>query len=349
MPRRLGHVRLVHSFGGLVTVIRLTRHLILYGKTGTILLDGNLIKPLKIGSVTLPNNLLLAPLAGYTDISFRRLCKDFGAGLTVTEMISVRGLNYGGEKTQSLLRLSQNETPSAVQLFGSDPGDFVAALSKKSLQNFDLVDINMGCPMPKVTKNGDGSALLADPRLAAAIVAACAALGRTVTVKVRLGIDGKENAVDFCRGLESAGAAAVTVHGRTAQQMYSGKADWDAIGNIAAKLKIPVIGNGDVLKENVGEKLSTYPVAGLMIGRGALGNPDIFSVLSGKEKTNLKEKMLKHIAYSLEYFPESYTVKTLRKHFVWYLKGVPDTKELKAALVKMTRAKDIIAALNAAL
>ena len=307
-----------------------------------------LIKPIKIGRTVLPGNLFLAPLAGFTDIAFRRLCRDFGAGLTTTEMVSVRGLIYGSEKTKTLLRLADNETPSAVQLFGNEPKDFSRALSKAELRGFDLIDINMGCPMPKITKNGDGSALLAKPGLAAAIVEACVNAGRTVTVKVRLGIEEKSGALDFCRRLESAGAALITLHGRTAKQMYTGVADWEAIGNIAAKLKIPVIGNGDVVSRADAEnKLKTYPAAGLMIGRGALGRPGIFAA-DGTHPPSLKQTILKHIAYSLEYFPADYTVKTLRKHFVWYLKGIPDIKELKTQINRITDAKTLIAAIESA-
>ena len=313
------------------------------------------IKPLKIGAVTLSSNLLLAPLAGYTDIAFRKLCREFGAGLTTTEMVSVRGLNHNSKKTEALLLLSKNETPSCAQLFGSLPADFSVAIEKEALRSFDIIDLNMGCPMPKIVKNGDGSALLDHMDLAAEIVTACVKTGRTVTVKVRLGVTDKTNAMDFCRMIESAGAAAVTIHGRTAAQLYGGYADWDSIGNIAAKLKIPVIGNGDVDSAEAAEKrMKDYGVAGVMIGRGAIGNPKIFcgdsGVLQDKKKAcalTLKETILKHIAYSLEYFSDSYTVKTLRKHFCYYLKGVPNTKDLKAQINGLNDTDTLIAVLEA--
>jgi len=380
----------------------------------------SLIKPLIIGAVTLPNNLLLAPMAGYTDLPFRRLCKDFGAGLTVTEMVSARGLAHNGKKTEELLNLAGNETPSCAQLFGSLPADFSAALQKDVLKKFDIIDVNMGCPMPKITRNGDGSALLNNPGLAAAIVEACVKAGRTVTAKVRLGISDTRSAVDFCRALESAGASAVTVHGRTAAQLYGGRADWDAIGTVAAKLSVPVIGNGDVnSREEAESRIRQYGVAGVMIGRGAIGRPGIFGctthraqrtprvdggrwMADGEEELNqitnadgdcavgrspgsaavlpphvvsgdgaepppydtetpslpihyslftiqshpalsLQEIILKHIAYALEAFPEAYAVTTLRKHFVYYLKGIPGVKSLKAELNRVSDARSLTA------
>jgi len=287
---------------------------------------------LKIGGVTLNSRLLLAPMAGYTDIAFRRLCRDFGAALTATEMVSAKGLLHGSLKTAALLNIAADETPSCAQLFGADANDFAAALQHNALAHFDIIDINMGCPMPKITKSGGGSALLSNPSAAAGIVEACAKAGRTVTVKVRLGKDNGQNALSFCRMLQNAGAAAIAVHGRTAAQLYTGKADWDAIGTIAAALKIPVIGNGDVLSINEAEeKLSTYPIAGILIGRGALRNPAVFSHTA---QPKLKEIILQHIAYSLMYFPARYTLLTLRKHFAYYFKGVLHGKEIKEQWLK---------------
>jgi tRNA-dihydrouridine synthase B len=235
---------------------------------------------LKIGKIVLTSPLILAPLAGYTDVAFRRLCRDCGAGLTVTEMTSVKGLCYGSRNTRELLRTAPNERPSCVQLFGSDPAFFERALALPELAGFDIIDVNMGCPMPKITKNGDGSALLSDPAKAAKIVAACvkAGGGRPVTVKMRIFGD----AIAFARALCDAGAAMLAVHGRTPAQRYSGAADWDAIGNIARALPIPVAGNGDVVSvSGVRFALKTYGVSGVMIGRGALGNPAIFSGADG--------------------------------------------------------------------
>ena len=287
------------------------------------------VKPLTVGSVNLKNNLFLAPLAGYTDIAFRRLCRDYGAGLTATEMVSVRGLCYGNEKTCELLRLADNETPSCVQLFGSDKEFFVRALGLKALEKFDIIDINMGCPMPKITKNGDGSALMKDVKKAAAIVEACAKTGRNITVKMRIGWD-EINAVEFARAMQDGGAKLVAVHGRTAQMLYGGKADWDVIAAVASALDIPVIGNGDIENTAGAEYALTHSgCAGIMIGRGALGQPDIFARLTGGDAESLAEIILKHIAYMRENFPERYVVANMRKHLACYLKGVPDTKKLR--------------------
>ncbi|MCL2796443.1 MAG: tRNA dihydrouridine synthase DusB [Firmicutes bacterium] len=337
----------------------------------------NYIKPIKIGAVTLPSNLLLAPMAGYTDLAFRRLCRDAGAGLTTTEMVSVRGFVHNSKNTAQLLALADNETPSCVQLFGSDPADFSAALSLPALEKFDIIDINMGCPMPKITRNGDGSELLKNPKLAAEIVEACVKStqisGRPVTVKTRLGISDKQNTVDFCRALESAGASAVAVHGRTVKQLYGGAADWEAIGTVAAALKVPVIGNGDVSsREEAMDRIKDYGVAGVIVGRGAIGNPGIFlsgqwtvdsgqlldgddSISTGKaqpstvnRQPSTKKNLLRHIGYALEAFPERYVVTSLRKHFVYYLKGIPGVKDLKAELCRITDAKTLIAAIESA-
>ncbi len=287
------------------------------------------VKPLTVGGVNLKNNLFLAPLAGYTDIAFRRLCRDYGAGLTATEMVSVRGLCYGNEKTCELLRLADNETPSCVQLFGSDKEFFVRAIGLKALEKFDIIDINMGCPMPKITKNGDGSALMKDVKKAAAIVEACAKTGRNITVKMRIGWD-EINAVEFARAMQDGGAKLVAVHGRTAQMLYGGKADWDVIAAVASALDIPVIGNGDIETTAGAEyALAHSGCAGIMIGRGALGQPDIFARLTGGDAENLAEIILKHIAYMRDNFPERYVVANMRKHLACYLKGVPDTKKLR--------------------
>ncbi len=287
------------------------------------------VRPLKIGDVTLKNNIFLAPLAGYTDVAFRRLCRDFGVGLTTTEMVSVKGLCYGSENTRELLATADNETPSCVQLFGSDKEFFVRAINSPELEKFDIIDVNMGCPMPKITKNGDGSALMKDVRKAAGIIEACAKTGRNVTVKMRTGWD-DVNAVEFAKAAQDAGAKLVAVHGRTAKMMYGGKADWDVIASVAAALKIPVIGNGDI--KTVGEAefaLGNYGVAGVMIGRGALGHPDIFARLCGADGGRLVDIILKHIEYMCGYFPERYVVTNMRKHLACYLKGVPDTKRLR--------------------
>lgn len=296
------------------------------------------VRPLKIGGVTLKNNLILAPMAGYGDVAFRRVCREYGAGLTVTEMISAKGLVYGSDKTEEMLRLDPTETPSSLQLFGSDPEVFRAVFERGFAERFDIVDVNMGCPVHKVTKNGEGSALLDAPDLAARIVETCVKYSRKpVSVKIRIGrTDEKINALPFARLMERAGASLVAVHGRTASQMYRGKANWDVIGEVAAALSVPVVGNGDITTAaECYDRLSRYPVAGVMIGRGALGRPDLFSDVLGGEGNRLLDVILHHLDCMLDYFPPRYTAINFRKHLACYLKGVPGGRDLRGRLAEI--------------
>lgn len=228
---------------------------------------------LKIGKFEVGGRLL-APLAGYTDIAFRELCKGYGAGLTVTEMVSVRGLVRDNANTEILTRISERESPSCVQLFGNDPDEFARAAE---MLDCDMIDINMGCPMPKIVKNGDGSALLKTPRLAGKIVAAIRnAVDKPVTVKTRIGFaDGERSAGALIQSVAEAGAAAVTVHGRTAAQRYGGSSDVDAVKTLAKTSRVPIIYNGDVTRDNITELENTF--GAVAIGRGALACPGIFS------------------------------------------------------------------------
>lgn len=273
-----------------------------------------------------PGCATLAPLAGYSDVAFRRLCKDFGADLTVTEMVSVAGLNYKSKKTVALLRIAPNETPSCAQLFGSVPEQFERALSHPDVAKFDILDVNMGCPVRKVFGHGEGSALMLDPERAAAIVRALKKGDKPVTIKMRLGVKDAESAVDFARRMEDAGADLITVHGRTREQLYSGEADWDKILEIASAVSIPVLGNGDVDETNIGQR--KQGVYGVAIGRGAVANPQIFS---GGRKLTRYEVILKHLEYGEEYFGERYAVTALRSFIPFYLKGVPDIKRIRNA------------------
>lgn len=273
-----------------------------------------------------PGCATLAPLAGYSDVAFRRLCKDFGADLTVTEMVSVAGLNYKSKKTVALLRIAPNETPSCAQLFGSIPEQFERALSHPEVAKFDILDVNMGCPVRKVFGHGEGSALMLDPDRAAAIVRALKKGDKPVTIKMRLGVKDAESAVDFARRMEDAGADMITVHGRTREQLYSGEADWDKILEIASAVSVPVLGNGDVDETNIGQR--KQGVYGVAIGRGAVANPQIFS---GGRKLTRYEVILKHLEYGEEYFGERYAVTALRSFIPFYLKGVPDIKRIRNA------------------
>lgn len=304
---------------------------------------------LVIGGVQLPGRVTLAPMAGYGDVAFRRLCRDYGAALTTTEMISCKGLLYDNARTVEMLRLADNETPSCVQLFGGEPETFARAAARPEIRAFDIIDINMGCPVAKIVRNGEGSALGRDiPRAAACVAAAVKASERPVTVKIRLGFaDGEFTAPELARALEDAGAAALAVHGRTAAQMYRGKADWDKIAAVKAAVRIPVIGNGDVSSAtDVAYRLKTAD--GVMIGRGALGHPDIFAELTGMGE-RLKTVINRHFDYMLEYFPARYTAVNMRKHLAYYLHGVPDTKELKLAVNRVEDAEQMRALVNAAL
>lgn len=302
---------------------------------------------MKIGNIEFREPFIsLAPLAGYGDIAFRRLCRDYGASLTVTEMVSAKGLVYGNEKTNVLLRLAPNESPSCVQLFGSEPEVFYKAIKLDELKNFDIIDINMGCPVPKITKCGEGSALMADEMRASEIVKACvsAAGGRPVTVKHRLGIsDAKRNAPEFAAKMQEAGAAAITVHGRTAEQGYGGVADRSYIMETAKAVTIPVIGNGDIAsRADALFMIENCGCAGAAIGRGALGNPAIFS---GKSKKDMLGIILKHLDYALYYFPESVAVRSFRKHACKYLSGISGTKELRLKINSVLSADELKKAL----
>lgn len=285
--------------------------------------------------------LTLAPLAGYSDIAFRRLCRDFGADLTVTEMVSVAGLNYRNKKTNLLLRIAPNEKPSCCQLFGREPEQFERALSHPEVAAFDIIDVNMGCPVRKVFGHGEGSALLGEPKRAAEIVKALKKGDKPVTVKMRLGIADKSAAVDFAKEMEQAGADMLTVHGRTREQLYGGEADWDEIRKIAAAVSIPVLGNGDVREDNLKERMDG--VYGIAIGRGAVENPQIFS---GERKLTRYKVFLKHLEYGEEYFGERYVTTTLRGFVPFYLKGLPNIKSVRNAAMVCKDKESLLAVLE---
>lgn len=288
---------------------------------------------LEIGGVRLSGRAVLAPLAGYGDAAFRRLCRDYGAGLTTTEMISAKGLLYRNEHTLEMLRLAPNESPSCVQLFGGEPEIFYKAAACEEIRAFDLVDINMGCPVRKVIKNGEGSALGRDVSRAADCLAAVReGSGRPVTAKIRLGYDENEFTADrLAAALERAGAAALAVHGRTTAQGYRGNADWEKIARVKAAVRIPVLGNGDVTTATEAEARLRI-TDGVMLGRGALGHPDIFAEINGGVGGKLLDVILRHIEYMRAYFPDRYAVANMRKHLGYYLHGVPESKGLKREL-----------------
>lgn len=285
----------------------------------------------------------LAPLAGYTDAGFRAVCSLCGAGAVYTEMISAKGLIYESEKTKDLLYSTPYERVSCAQIFGSDPYFIRAACEHKIMDKFALVDINMGCPVPKIVKNGEGSALLNNPSLAQEVVRAAVKSGRRITVKCRTGFSSSKNCAEFVKMMEDAGALAVTVHGRTREQYYSGKADLDPIKEAVQAVKIPVIANGDVKDRKSAEYALEYTdAAGVAVGRGALGNPFVFARIAGDEPPMSVQQAIEiHIDILLEIYPEHKVVNDMKKHFAFYTKGMRGGKELKMKAFEAKSVKEL--------
>lgn len=328
---------------------------------------------MKIGNVNIEGNIFLAPMAGVTDVGFRSVCRTFGADLCCTEMVSAKGLIYGEEKTlnnfakdsclsendiflkknilnkkfiQNNLELSKNKTctlllseenemPKVVQLFGNDPEIMAKACQHPLIQKFDIIDINMGCPAPKIIRNGEGSKLMENLELASQIISSCTkATNKPITVKFRKGFK-QDVAVEFAKMCEKAGASAITIHGRLASQMYGGEVDYETIKAVKQSVKIPVIGSGDIRDEKSYQKMLETGVDAVMIGRGALGMPYIFDILKGKHINNLHETRLfcakKHVEILRKYFKDEFLVKYMRKHLLWYASGTAQ-KDLKQKL-----------------
>ena len=303
------------------------------------------IMPLQIGSVTLPNNLILAPMAGVTDLPFRLLCKEQGAGLLCMEMVSAKAILYKNKNTEALLNIDPRENPVSLQLFGSDPDIMAQIAHQIEDRPFDILDINMGCPVPKVVNNGEGSALMKDPLLAGKIIEKVVkAIQKPVTVKIRKGFDEEHvNAPYLAHIAQESGAAAVAVHGRTRQQYYSGKADWDIIRQVKESVSIPVIGNGDLLSaEDVIAMEEQTGCDGFMIARGAQGNPWIFHQILHYFKTGEHEKkpsleemaqmMLRHARMMIEYKGEYIGMHEIRKHAAWYTTGYPNSARFRGQI-----------------
>ena len=300
------------------------------------------MKHLEIGNVELENRYILGPMAGVTDLPFRLLCREQGAGLLCMEMVSAKAIYYNNRNTESLLEIHPDEQPVSLQLFGSDPAIMSEMAKRIEERPFAILDINMGCPVPKVVKNGEGSALMKNPKLVYEIVSAIVkAISKPVTVKIRKGFDDDHvNAVEIAKIIEEAGAAAVAVHGRTREQYYSGKADWDIIRQVKEAVSIPVIGNGDVTSpQKADELVKQTGCDGIMIARGAQGNPWIFSEMIHWEETGelpprpdkdeVREMMLRHARLQLEYKGEFSGIREMRKHVAWYTKGLKGAARLR--------------------
>lgn len=297
---------------------------------------------LKIGNVTIPGILALGPMAGVTDLPFRLLCKEQGAGLIYTEMVSAKGIYYNNKNTESLLCVEEEERPVALQLFGEDPYIMSEMAKRIEERNFDILDINMGCPVPKVVNNGEGSALLKNPKRVGEIVEAISkAIQKPVTVKIRKGFSEEEaNAPEIAKIAQESGAAAVAVHGRTREQYYSGKADWDIIRQVKESVHIPVIGNGDVFTpQDAKRMIEETGCDGIMIARGAQGNPWIFKQVEHYLSTGellpkppieeVVQMMLRHANAQLAFKGEYIGMREMRKHVAWYTVGYPHSAKLR--------------------
>ena len=314
---------------------------------------------MKIGNVQLDNEVFLSPMAGVTDLPFRTICKEKGCGMLYTEMINAKALCYDDENTKKMLRMDKDEHPVAVQIFGSDP-EFMgkAAIIMNQYPN-EILDINMGCPAPKVIKNGDGSALMRNPKLAAEVLTAVVKNSeKPVTLKIRKGWDDDSvNAVEIAKIAEECGISALAIHGRTREQFYSGKADWDIIAEIKQAINIPVIGNGDVFEvEDAVNMLEKTKCDAIMIGRGAQGNPWIFNRINHYMKTGeilpeptLEEKIttaIRHMNLAVAEHGDYVAVREMRKHIGWYLKGLKNSAKYRDQINKITDYKEVIAMLE---
>jgi len=310
---------------------------------------------LTIGNVTLDNNIILAPMAGVSDLPFRLLCREQGAGLVCMEMVSAKAIFYNNRNTDSLMEIHRSEMPVSLQLFGSDPAIISDMAKRIEERPFALLDINMGCPVPKVVNNGEGSALMRNPKLVEEILSSLVkVVNKPVTVKIRKGFNEENvNAVEIAKIAEACGVAAVAVHGRTREQYYSGHADWDIIAKVKQAVKIPVIGNGDVDSAKKAEELLKQTGCdGVMIGRAAQGNPWIFREVAEYLETGRiperptnqekKELILRHAGLQLEYKGEYTGVREMRKHLSWYTVGMPHSAKFRQMINTMETMEELL-------
>lgn len=302
------------------------------------------LKRIKIGSFETDNNVFLAPLAGFSDFAMRKICSDYGAGLTFTEMVSCKGILYDNENTKILLKKTDGEKISCAQIFGNDPDIMLEAIKRPPLCDFDVIDINFGCPMPKIYQNGEGSALLKNPSLAEKIVAECKKSGKPITCKMRIGLtENSINGLEFATALENGGADMITVHGRTREKIYAGDIHGEEIAKIVAKVKVPVIANGGIFTKEDADKVMTETGAdGVMLARGALEKPWLFAeILNNPYSADKKDLIFRHIDLLKTVYDDRTVAVTFRKQLCLYLKGEKNSAELKQKVLTLNSTDEI--------
>ena len=317
---------------------------------------------MKIGNIEIENCLALGPMAGVTDLPFRLLCKEMGCNMLYTEMVSAKAILYKNKNTKELLNIDKNEHPVGVQLFGSDPDIMAQIAAQVEEGECDFIDINMGCPVPKIVNNGEGSALLKQPKLVEEILTKMVkAVNKPVTVKIRKGFEnGTVYAVEIAKIAESCGVSAIAVHGRTREQYYSGKADWDVIKDVKKAVKIPVIGNGDIFSAEDAKAMKEYTGCdGLMVARGARGNPWIFreikeylengNVIDKPTINDIREMIIRHAKMLVDYKGEYTGIREIRKHIAWYTAGLPHSAELRRMCNQIETMENLVETVNAKL